>query len=79
MASLSIRRIDERTYSRLRAKATQNGVSMEEQVRRILRQAVSAPERLGSLAVEIFGEDNGIDLERPLREVAKPIDLAGSD
>jgi len=35
---------------------------MEEEARRILKQAVSAPERLGDLALEIFGTRYGVDL-----------------
>lgn len=72
MASLSIRRIDDETYRLLQEKAAANGVSMEEQVRRILRQAVSPPERLGSLAIELFGAEAGVELELPAREVAEP-------
>jgi antitoxin FitA len=43
MASLTIRDIDESVKSRLRVRAAQRGLSMEEEVRRILRAAVDEP------------------------------------
>ena len=77
MASLSVRKIDDDVYERLKARATEHGVSTEEEVRRILRQAVSAPERLGELAVRLFGPDHGIDLEPHPRLPHEPLDLDG--
>ena len=49
---------------------------MEEEVRRILRDAVSAPQRLGDLAVDIFGPKHGVDLELPPRDPHEPVDFA---
>ena len=76
MASLSIRKLDDETYDRLRDRAVRRGVSMEEEVRQILKRAVSPPERLGDLFLKIFGSDRGADLELPPREPHDPIDLA---
>lgn len=76
MPSLSVRKIDEEVYRKLRARATDHGVSMEEEVRRILRRAVSAPERLGELALRCFGPD-GVELELPPRRLHDPPDLSG--
>jgi plasmid stability protein len=72
MASLSVRRIDDDLYERLRIRAAQHGVSMEEEVRRILLRAVAAPERLGDLALEYFGE-NGVELALPHGEPHDPM------
>ena len=50
MASLTIRNLDEATKQRLRVRAARHGVSMEEEVRRILKEAlppVEAPSGLG--------------------------------
>lgn len=74
MASLSVRRIDDELYELLRIRAARHGVSMEEEVRQILRRAVSAPERLGDLALEYFGDD-GVDLELPSREPHEPMSV----
>ena len=74
MASISVRRIDDEVYESLRIRAAKHGVSMEEEVRQILRRAVSAPERLGDLALEYFGED-GVDLELPPREPHEPMSV----
>ena len=63
MANISIRRLDQMTLERLRLRASAHGVSMEEEVRRILIQAVATPERLGDLAVQLFGPDQGVELE----------------
>lgn len=71
MASLSIRRIDDAVYARLKVRAARHGVSMEEEVREILKRAVAAPERLGDLALEYFGT-NGVELELPPREPHEP-------
>jgi plasmid stability protein len=74
VASLSVRKIDEELYERLRVRAAQHGVSMEEEVRQILKRVVTAPERLGDLALDHFGRD-GVDLELPPRETHGPIDV----
>lgn len=63
MASLSVRKIDEKVYERLRVRAAQHGVSMEEEVRRILERSVASPERLGELARKTFGRRHGVTLE----------------
>lgn len=71
MPSLSVRKIEDDVYERLKIRAARRGVSMEEEVRRILRLAVAAPERLGDLALECFG-DTGVLLELPPREPHVP-------
>jgi plasmid stability protein len=75
MASLSIRRLDDEIYDRLRTRAEQNGVSMEEEARRILTHAVAVPERLGDLFLKTFGPAGGVDLELPEQEPHEPLDL----
>ncbi|UCF05424.1 MAG: hypothetical protein JSV33_16185 [bacterium] len=74
MPSLSVRKIDKDVYERLRLRAAQHGVSMEEEVRQILRRAVVAPERLGDLALQYFG-DNGVEIELPPRDPHDPVGL----
>ena len=76
LASLSVRSLDDDTLARLRMRAARRGVSMEEEVRRILKEAVSGPERLGDLAVRIFGPKHGVDLELPDRKPHMPVDLS---
>jgi plasmid stability protein len=76
MASLSVRKLDEETLARLRARAASHGVSMEEEARRILKQAVSAPEQLGDLALRIFSPHYGVDLELPEHVLHAPMDLS---
>ena len=77
MAGLSVRKLDDETLSRLRIRAAMHGVSMEEEARRILKDAVSAPDRLGDLALGIFGSEHGVDLQLPDRTPHEPPDLAG--
>lgn len=72
MPSLSIRKLEDETLQRLRVRAAHHQVSMEEEVRRILRQAVMPPENAGSLAKSYFG-DEGVELELPKREVYEPV------
>jgi hypothetical protein len=45
---------------------------MEEEARQILKNAVSAPKRLGDLFVSRFGPHNGVELELPAREPHQP-------
>lgn len=75
VASLSVRKLDEETVSRLRVRAARHGVSMEEEARRILKEAVSVPERLGDLAVRIFGPQHGVDLQISAGTPHEPPDL----
>jgi plasmid stability protein len=75
VASLSIRKLDDETYNRLRDRAARHGVSMEEEVRQLLKSVVAPPERLGDLFLKIFGPSKGADLELPTREPHEPIDL----
>lgn len=75
MASLSIRKLDDETCQRLRDRAARHGVSMEEEVRQILKQTVSPPERLGDLFLKVFGPERGVDLEFIPRVPHEPIDF----
>ena len=78
MANLSIRNLDDDTVATLRRRAERHGVSMEEEVRRILRREAAAPERLGDLAVRLFSPAYGEPpLTLPERETHEPIDFAG--
>lgn len=76
MANLSVRKLDDKTLSRLRIRAARHGVSMEEEVRQILKRAVAVPERLGDLALQIFGPTFGVDLELPKHEPHEPMDFS---
>lgn len=73
MGSLSVRRLDKETLERLRIRAAEHGVSMEEEARRILAEAVAAPKRLGDLAVQLFGSDFGVDLAIAERNPHDPV------
>ena len=75
MASLSVRKLDEETLRLLRVRAAKHGISTEEEVRRILRRAVSSPERLGDLALTMFGPAHGVELELRQRKPHEPVDL----
>ena len=77
MPSLSVRRIEEDVYERLRVRAAKHGVSMEEEARRIIKMSVAAPENLGTLALECFGESHGVELELSDRRPHEPLDLTG--
>jgi len=78
MPDISVRRLDEAVVRGLRRRAERHGVSMEEEVRRILARAVSTPENIGDLAVELFrpawGEEK---FQLPEREVEPAPGLGG--
>lgn len=78
MANLSIRRLDDDVYRWLKVQARTESASMEEVVRRILRDAYSDDKPMGTIIREIMG-DNGVDLEIPPREVEEPIDFSSPE
>lgn len=69
MASLTIRNIDDTLKERLRVRAAQNGHSMEEEARVILRQAVGGitGAALWTLSRQLFDGERGVDLNLPAR------------
>jgi plasmid stability protein len=71
MATLTIRRLDEKTKSRLRIRAAHHGRSMEEEAREILNSALTASSPANSnLADAIrkrFAVFGGLELELPKR------------
>jgi plasmid stability protein len=77
MASLSVRKLDDKIVDKLRARAIQHGVSMMgEEVRRIIEQAVSNPTHLGDMATQYFGTAHGMDFVMPEHKPHGPIDLS---
>lgn len=69
MASLTIRNLEEDTKARLRVRAAQNGRSMEEEARAILRATVAGATAADFWARSrmLFAGANGVDLETPSR------------
>ncbi len=76
MANLSIRKLDDDTITRLRIRAAHHRISMEEEARRILRQAVATPKRLGDLSGQFFGPEFGLELELPQHAPHEPLSFA---
>ena len=75
MASLSVRRIDKAVYERLRVRAALHGVSMEEEVRQILVQAVTAPVKISEVFKKYFGSENGVELAIDERRPHNPMEF----
>lgn len=69
MASITIRNLNEQLKAQLRIEAAKNGHSMEEEVRIILKNALSQSQKggLGSRIQQRFAEAGGIELEMPPR------------
>ena len=71
MASITIRNLADDVKRRLRVRAAENGHSMEEEARTVLRQALAVPDAPAtSLAAVIrrrFQPLGGVDLELPAR------------
>ena len=81
MASLTIRKLDERTKTRLRVRAAHHGRSMEEEAREILRSAVgNVSPRITNLADSIrkrFAAFGGVEMKLPKRDpIRQPPDSA---
>jgi len=77
MPSLSVRKLDKIVYNQLRVRASKHGLSMEEEVRQIIYQAVSAPEKITSIFQKYFGVKHGIDLNKLMskRKPHEPMDF----
>lgn len=75
MASLSIRKLNDDVYNQLQLLAVAHGVSMEEEVRCIISQAVILPQKLSQIFGEHFGSRNGVELVLPKREVHDALDF----
>jgi antitoxin FitA len=80
MASITVRRLDESTKSRLRVRAAEHGRSMEEEAREILKAAVARTRRSErNLAESIrarFAPLGGVDLPvHPRRLLREPPDF----
>jgi plasmid stability protein len=74
MASITIRKLDDGVKTRLRLQAAENGRSMEEEVRVILREAVASgagPDNLAAAIRARFAPFGGVELELPPREPAR--------
>ena len=76
MANLSVRKLDDRIVDKLRIRAIQHGVSMDEEVCRIIEQAVFSPVRLGDMATQYFGVAHGMNFEIPEHKPHEPFDLS---
>lgn len=74
MATLTIRKIDDRIKSRLRMRAASHGRSMEEEAREILRSALTSSSAGGNLAEMIrrrFAPFGGVNLDIPERDAMR--------
>jgi plasmid stability protein len=71
MPILRIKNLDPQIYEKLSLQAATRGISIEEEVRRILFQAVTNPEKMSDVFEKYFGLENGIDLDL-LKQQQKP-------
>lgn len=80
MASITIRNLDDDLKRRLRVRAAKKGRSMEEEARKILRQALGPPSAPRNLVQSIharFAAIGGFDLVEEVPTKARaPLDLA---
>ena len=71
MASITIRHLDDDIKQHLRVQAAENGRSMEEEVRHILRREMGKRTPAGNLAASLrarFAPLVGVALDLPVRE-----------
>jgi antitoxin FitA len=84
MTTLTVRNLDPEVKTRLRVRAAQHGIAMEEEVRRILTQAtrdpVAPPAKGGDLGSRIRAHFAGLgELEIPPRHRMRPPPFFGDD
>jgi plasmid stability protein len=82
VASLTIRNLDDALKQRLRVRAAQQGRSMEEEARVLLRDALvgrreASPPHLVDLAQSLFGAGHGVELSLPPRQRARRVPRLG--
>ena len=78
--SLTVRDIDPGDKSWLRREARQTGVSMEELMRRLIREKRAKTERRpkpSEAFARHFGESHGVELPPPVRGGYKPLSFSG--
>ena len=78
--SITVRDIDPGDKSWLRRESRQIGVSMEELVRRLIREKRAKTERRLKPSDDFarhFGEDHGVELPPPVRCGYKPLSFSG--
>lgn len=63
MTSLTIRNVDDATKQRLRMRAARHGVSMEEEVRRILKETLRPAETISGLGKRLRDRFAGLAAE----------------
>ena len=72
MASITVRNLDDGLKRRLRIRAAENGRSMEQEAREILKHALEGEEapirNLGTALHELFKPFGGVELEIPPRQ-----------
>ncbi len=74
MPNLSVRKIETETLHLLKVQAAKHGISMEEEVRQIIKKSVSTPECLGDMAVRLFSPAYGSEsLQIAPREIHEPL------
>ena len=74
MASLIIRNLDDRVKAALRVQAAQNGRSMEEEARQVLRRALTREtpaDGLGTRIARRFAAAGGVELDLPSRSAPR--------
>ena len=74
MAVLTIRNVDDAIKQSLRIRAAQHGVSMEEEARRILREAlvrIPQSQALGQRLKQRFAGVADADFELPVRQMSR--------
>ena len=79
-SSITVRDIDPGDKSWLRREARQVGVSMEELVRRLIREKRTKNERRpkpSKAFARHFGEDHGVELPPPVRRRYKALSFSG--
>lgn len=74
MASITIRKLDDRLKVQLKQRAAQHGHSMEEEARNILRELLEheRPKNAADIALELFGPKRGFKLDLPPRLPFRP-------
>lgn len=71
MAAMTIRNLDDEVKRRLRIRAAENGRSMEEEARAILREVLAVEGNLAEAIRARFAPLGGVELELPAREAGR--------
>jgi antitoxin FitA len=75
VTSLNIPKLEPKIMPALRIQAARHGISMEEEIREILKRRVQSQHSISDIAFKLFGLKQGVHLKLSRHPAHQPLDL----